>query len=136
MKKFLGILFPVAFAVSAGESRADGWEVNNIWWNLILNYHNSGEDVCVAEQFNNQTLAVTFDIFPAPGLVTPIPKPYRHQKITQIMKPYTIYKIFGWIDPAQTPVPPQCTVVGFQLAGAKRARVRPQDVQKSFRWGW
>jgi hypothetical protein len=26
----------------------------HIWWNLILNYNNSGVDVCVAEQYNNQ----------------------------------------------------------------------------------
>ena len=133
MKKFIGILFAVAFVVSATDSRADGWEVNNIWWNLILNYKNSGQDVCVAEQYNNQTLSVTFDIYPATGVFVPIPKPYRHQRITQVMKPYTFYRPFGWSDPAETPVPPQCTLVSYRLAGAKRVRVRPQDIRPSSR---
>ncbi len=132
MKKLLRLSVAIPFITLATicEGRADGWEVNNIWWNLILNYNNRGVDVCVAEQYNPQTLAVTFDIYPALATSTPIPKPYRHQKITQIMQPYTFYRMIGWLVPDQTPVPPQCTLVSWQLAVAKRVKVRYQHVRK------
>ena len=54
-------------AGSVGSSYANG-EVNNIWWNVIINYNNSGQTVCLAEQFNNEMFAaVTFDVYPVPG---------------------------------------------------------------------
>jgi hypothetical protein len=130
MRKFIGIVFAVVFMVSATESRADGWEVDNIWWNLILNYNNSGMDVCVAEQYNNQTLSVTFDIYPAPGLFPPKP-PYRHQQITQVMAPYTLYRPFGWIHGPDTPVPPQCTLVSYRAEPV--TVVQPEDIKESQR---
>jgi hypothetical protein len=131
MRRLLTLSVAVSFiAIGICEGRADGWEVNNIWWNLILNYNNSGADVCVAKQYNSQPLAATFDIYPALTSSTPVPKPYLHQKITQVMQPYIFYRMIGWLVPDQTPVPPQCTLVGWQFAGAKGVRVRPQDVQK------
>jgi hypothetical protein len=139
MTKLLGAFFAIVFFTvgMANEVRADGWEVNNIWWNVILNYNNQPEDVCVTEQYNSQTLAaVTFDIYPAPG-TTPTRPPYRHVQVTlRNMKPFTFYKVMGWITPYQTPVPPQCTLVSYQLVGAKRVRVRSRDVQKSSRMVW
>ena len=137
MTRFVGIVLAVAFsfATLTTESRADGHEVNGIWWNIILNYNNSGEAVCVTEQYNNQTFAaVTFDIYPAPGTVTPIPKPYRHAQVTQKnMQPYTFYKIMGWVPGSAPSDQLQCNLVSWQLVGAKRTRVRPQDVHKSDR---
>jgi hypothetical protein len=31
---------------AVGSSYANGWEVNNIWWNVIVNDNNSGHTIC------------------------------------------------------------------------------------------
>jgi hypothetical protein len=41
-------------ATSVGTSYGSGWEVNNIWWDVIPNFRGSGQTVCLAEQFNNE----------------------------------------------------------------------------------
>jgi hypothetical protein len=141
MKKAAGLLivFSLAFFASANESRAvscdDGIVVNNIWCKFILDYNNSGENVCIAEQYNGQVggppLTVFFDIYPALANVTPIPKPYRHQTITAVMKPYQLYRIIGWIKGQAPDNVEQCSLSGWQLAGGKRIKVNPKDVRKS-----
>lgn len=120
----------LAFAMPV-ESRADGHEVNGIWWNVILNYNNSGEDVCVAEQYNNQALSnVQFDIYPG-NLNRPGP-PWLHGTATiPLMQPYTFYRVFGWLPTKGAP-PPQCTLKNYWLSG-KRLKVRRRDVQSSSR---
>lgn len=137
MKTIAILLAALSFACFAfpNEGRAaacaDGIVINNIWCKFILNYNNSGENVCVAENLNNQPLTVFFDIYPAPGNVIPIPKPYRHQTIRAPMKPQEFNRIFGWI-PGQAPDNVQnCSLIGWQLAGAKRMKANPKDVRKS-----
>jgi hypothetical protein len=144
MKKNVGLLiaFSLAFFASANESRAlpvscdDGIMVNNIWCKFVLNYQNSGQNVCIGEQYNGQLggppLTVFFDIYPAPSNVTPIPKPYRHQTITAVMKPY-VYdgRIFGWIIGEAPDSVEKCSLSGWRLAGGKRIKVNPKDVRKS-----
>jgi len=100
-------------AGSVGSSYANGWEVNNIWWNIIINYNNSGQTICLAEQFNNETFtAVTFDVYPVPG------HPGRHGTATQRnMQPYVQYRIFGWLDGAKPE--PKCVLRSW-TKGAKR----------------
>jgi hypothetical protein len=132
MTKFakLLLLLSIVSVVSVEKSRADGWEVNNIWWNVIINYNNSGQTICLAEQFNNQTFtAVTFDVYPVPNAWPP-----RHGTATQRnMAPYTQYRIFGWLD--GTKPDPKCVLTGWYPVGGKRVKVRPQDIQKSSRIG-
>jgi len=61
VKTILTVGLLVAGSVDSGY--ANGWEVNNIWWNIIINHNNSGQTVCLAEQFNNEPfVAVTFDV--------------------------------------------------------------------------
>ena len=136
MTKLSGALLAIVFFTvgMVGESRADGWEVNNIWWNVILNYDNKPEDVCVTEQYNNQTLAaVTFDIYPVPS-DHPTRPPYFHGPVTvSNLEPYTPRKVMGWGVPDQTPITPQCTLVSYQFVGQKVVRVRRKDIQKSSR---
>lgn len=120
----------ILLIASPSQSRADGWEVNNIWWNVIINWRNSGQTICIAEQFNNQTFTeVTFDVYPAPNT-----RPPRHGTATQRnMQPYTIYRIFGWLD--GTKPDPQCVLTGWRPLGAKKwTRVSPKDIQKSARF--
>jgi len=137
MTKALGLLIALSFVLfaSANESRAascdDGIMVNNIWCKFILNYNNSGQNVCIAIQYNNQPLTVLFDIYPAPGRITPIPKPYRHQTIRALMKPYEFNRIFGWIQGEAPDNVQSCSLIGWQLAGGKRIKVNPNDVRKS-----
>lgn len=132
MRKTVGLFIALSFAffASADESRAadcdDGIVINNIWCKFILNYNNSGADACVAQSRNNQPLTVLFDIYPAP-----IPKPYRHQTIRALMKPYEFNRIFGWI-PGQAPNNvAKCSLIGWELAGRKRVMVNRKDVRKS-----
>jgi hypothetical protein len=137
MRKTLGLFIALSFAFfgSANESRAaacaDGIKVNNIWCKFILNYNNSGSNVCVAENYNNQSLTVLFDIYPAPGYITPIPKPYRHQTIPVVMPPNEFYTIFGW-TPGQAPNGVEnCSLIGRELSGGKRMKINAKDVRKS-----
>src|SRR5262245_61734730 len=52
-------------ATSVGTSFGSGWEVNNIWWDVIPNFRGGGQTVCLAEQFNNERFAaVTFNVYP------------------------------------------------------------------------
>jgi hypothetical protein len=90
------------FGLGCTQSRADGNVVNNIWWNIIINYNNSGQTVCVAKQWNPQTLIVRFDVFPV------FPNNPHHGTVTATMNPYQFYKIFGWLD--GTKPAPQCNL--------------------------
>lgn len=127
-------LFAVIALIALGvttESRADGQEANGIWWNIILNYNNSGEAVCIAEQYNNQALSnVKFDIYPG-NLGRPGP-PWVHGTATiPVMQPFTFYRVFGWLPTPKAP-PPQCTLIDYS-ADARRMKVRHRDIQKSSR---
>jgi hypothetical protein len=72
----------LVFGLGCPQSRADGYVVNNIWWNFIINYNNSGQTVCVAKQWNPQTLIVRFDVFPV------LPNNPHHGTVTATMIPY------------------------------------------------
>jgi hypothetical protein len=101
------VLSLVVLAVGMGceQSFADGQTVNNIWWNLILNWNNSGSDICFSEQYNSKTLVVSFDVYPGdPARPTrPI-----HGTSTQTMAPFKQYKIYRW--PTGNKPNPQCTL--------------------------
>jgi hypothetical protein len=127
----LTLIIPVALFLIVGsvsQSRADGWEVNNIWWNIIINYNNSGQTICLAEQYNNETFAaVTFDVYPAPNT-----RPPRHGTATQRnMQPYTPYRIFGWLD--GTKPDPQCVLTGWQTLSGQRVKVKKGETRSSSR---
>lgn len=140
MKKTQGLLiaFSIILLASANESHAvscdDGIEVNNIWCKFILNYRNSGANVCIGEQYNGQVggppLTVFFDMYPATSNVFPIRKPYRHQTQTVKMKPYESTRILGWGKGEAPDNVEQCSLSGWQLADGKRIKVNPKDVRK------
>jgi hypothetical protein len=113
-------------ATSIGTSYASGWEVNNIWWNIIPNFRGSGQTVCLAEQFNNEpVVAATFDVYPAHG------RPGRRKAVTQRdMEPRRQYRIFGWAD--GTKPEPGC-VLGSWRTNAKRVTApRPVPSARQF----
>ena len=89
------VLATIAFLMFCNSSIADGWQVDNIWWNLILNYDNSGMDVCIAENFNSKTVYAIFDVFPADNRVPPRPL---HAKSYPTLPPYIQVRFYGWIQ--------------------------------------
>jgi hypothetical protein len=112
---------------SVGSVYANGWEVNNIWWNIIANHKNSGQTVCLAEQFNNEPFtAVTFDVYPVPG------RPGRHGTKTQSnMQPHVQYRIFSWLDGAKPE--PKCVLASWRT---KAKRVTAPPPVPSWRLSW
>jgi hypothetical protein len=104
--KVVLILTFLASSWTFNRSFADGQEVNNIWWNLVLNYNNSGEDVCIVENFNSAQLTAVFDVFPGDPTFPNYPV---HATVTPTLAPYQIYPIFGWIRGITT-IPETCTL--------------------------
>jgi hypothetical protein len=103
MARKTGMLITIAFLIfgsGCAQSRADGYQVDSIWWNIIINFNNSGQTVCVAKQWNPQTLTVQFDVFPV------LPNNPHHGTATAQMVPFQFYRIFGWLD--GTKPNPQC----------------------------
>jgi hypothetical protein len=98
------------FILAIGLSSEAYSQVNNIWWNVILNYNNSGVDVCIAEQYNQNTLIVTFDVFPGDPRFPDRPI---HGSSVATMVPYQQYKIFGWIR-GTTTLPETCTLKSWR----------------------
>jgi hypothetical protein len=68
-----------------------GVEVNNVWCNTIINWNNSHQTVCVAEQYNSQTQVISFDVSPPNG-----------GKSTATMAPFQFNRIFAWLDGTPT----------------------------------
>jgi hypothetical protein len=95
MRALLSTSVAALFLVLASsDGIADEWEVNNIWWTLIYNYNNSGEDVCIAENYYSTPRTAVFSVFP--GDVS-IPMRPVHG-IARVMLPsYTPVKFFGWV---------------------------------------
>jgi hypothetical protein len=114
-------------AGSVGSGYANGWEVNNIWWNIINNYNNRGQTICLAEQFNNEPfVAATFDVYPVAG------HPGHRRTVTQTnMQPYVQYQIFGWLDGAKPE--PKCVLASWRT---KAKRVTAPPPVPSWRLSW
>ena len=104
-------------ATSVGASYGSGWEVNNIWWDVLPNFRGSGQTICLAEQFNNEPfVAVTFDVYPVRGR-------HGHGTATQRdMEPRRQYRIFGWPD--GTKPEPKCVLASWRTK-AKRVTAPP-----------
>ena len=112
---------------SVGTSYGSGWEVNNIWWDVIPNFRGSGQTICLAEQFNNEPFAAaTFDVYPVHG------RPGRRGTATQRdMKPRRQYRIFGWLD--GTKPEPRCILMSWRT---KAKRVTAPLPVPSWRQFW
>ena len=95
-------------------SFADGWEVNNIWWNIIINWRNRHQTVCIAEQYNQYPLTAKFDIYPGYPFARHRHRgdPPGHGTATQFMQPFVGYRIFAWLD--GTKPDPQCILKSWQ----------------------
>ena len=97
MRDFVGLFFVmVVLSFSDGAFSAEydcpvnntsGSIVNNIWCSVNTNYNGSGQSVCLAEQYNSQTMVVEFIPSPPPGGTA-----------MATMTPYQEYRIFGWPD--------------------------------------
>jgi hypothetical protein len=89
---------------SVGSSYANGWEINNIWWNVIVNYNSSGQTICLAEQFNSEPFtATTFAVYPVSD------HSGGYGSATQRnMRPNVQYRIFSWPDGAKPE--PKCVL--------------------------
>ena len=114
-------------ATSVGTSFGSGWEVNNIWWDVIPNFRGSGQSVCLAEQFNNERFAaVTFNVHPVHG------RSGRHGTATQRdMEPNRQYRIFGW--PAGTKPDPKCVLTSWQTKATRVTAPPPVASWRLFR---
>ena len=127
MSHFGKILAAAAMLVlgSFNQGNAAGWEVNNIWWNLIPNWRNSGQTVCIAQQHNLFTFsAVAFDIYPGPG-------GGRATATQRDMRPFDVYRIYAWRDGTKPNA--YCMVKGWMTSDGKRVKIRRQDIRPSQR---
>ncbi len=80
----------LAFGSGFGATSGIASYANGVWCHIILNYNNSGQDVCLAEQYNSTSLTATFQVSPPPGIAGPL-----------VMAPYQQYRVFGWYKPTK-----------------------------------
>jgi len=110
MTRFRGIILSASIILIAYSQPglADGWEVDNIWWNLIINFKNTGMTRCIAENYNMKTVTAVFDVYPEGNNAnrpvhaqTPVVLPYHQQNL----------RVAGWPD--NTKPAPQCKLISW-----------------------
>jgi hypothetical protein len=111
----------VSLGCAAQGASAAGRVVNNIWWDLVINWRNSGQTVCIAEQHNPYTVTAYFDVYPVYD--NPIgSRPPRHETIKAIMKSYKFNRIYGWLDSDRPN--PQCVLKSWSTTSRRLRRRR------------
>jgi hypothetical protein len=76
-------------------------EANGVWCQVFSNYNNTGQDVCMAEQFGPDAVTAKFQVSP-PGANAP------DGYVTQKMAPNQQIPVMSW---AQSKAAPRCTMV-------------------------
>jgi hypothetical protein len=116
MKRLVGVMMCAVLTVvvlGSGNARAavcgPPVEVNNIWCNAIINWNNSGKTLCVAEQYNSQTVVVRFD-------VSPVDSFGHHGTVTATMAPYQFNRIFAWLNGTPNI---KCIMTGWSRSGRR-----------------
>jgi hypothetical protein len=82
-------IFAAAAAVgcSFGPTIGEASYANGVWCHIVRNYNGSGQDVCLAENYNSTPITARFRVSPPPGIVGPV-----------VMAPYQQVRIFPY-DP-------------------------------------
>jgi hypothetical protein len=93
-----------------GAAEASGRTVDNISFNIIRNYHGTGETVCLAKNLNFTTVTVLFDIYPA--VFTPGHR-WGPATATIVLPPYRRLPAFSWFS-AEHKHSPSCRLKSWR----------------------